>query len=62
LKKKDDDILDLTRKIEDMSNEFSRMLRVHYQFITSELFIRKRWIKCKIELNWHNGIPTVTLK
>ena len=28
LKKKDDDIHDLEKKIEDMSNEFARMLRV----------------------------------
>ena len=30
LKKKDEDILELRKKIEDMSNEFARMLKVSY--------------------------------
>ena len=57
--KKDEDIRDLKRKIEDMSAEFARMLRViiHYFEVSSyDLNLRKLLIKCKKELNWPNGI------
>ena len=33
LKKKEDDIADLKKKIEDLSNEFGRMLKVYFHEI-----------------------------
>lgn len=57
LKKKDDEISELKRKIEEMSAEFARMLKV--------IFIYKYrilWIRCKKEFNWHNGIMIQILR
>lgn len=48
LRKKDADIADFKRKIEDMSNEFASMLRVQ---IRMYILFRKLWIKCKSVLN-----------
>ena len=59
LKKKDEDIVELRKKIEDMSNEFARMLKV-INFCILNLF-RKPWIKCKKELIRLNGIMTLIL-
>ena len=59
LKKKDEDIVELRKKIEDMSNEFARMLKV-LNFYILNLF-RKLWIKCKKELIRLNGIMTLIL-
>ncbi len=55
---KKQEIIDLQLKLEDMSNEFARMLRV---FIYN-LLSRKHQIKCKRESNLLNGIVKLTIK
>ena len=66
LSRKEDEIVDLKKKIDDMSNEFARMLRVFcFSFKFSMIllnFNRKHWIKCKKELNLRNGMMNLTLR
>jgi len=58
LKKKDDEINELKKKIEEMSAEFAKMLKVLF-FV---FIVRKLWIKCKKGSNLFSGITILILK
>lgn len=58
LKKKDDEINELKRRIEEMSQEFAKMLKV----TTFKIKKRTHSIKCRIVSKWPNGITIRTLR